>query len=223
MIHRKQFKKEQTDNSYWKSYSDMMAGLLLMFILIMTIALATVSEQAERLREHEEKYTKIIEKIDKELKQEFPDIKTENGVMKFEQEEIVFEEGESVLLDQSKRFLSDFFPRYLAIVLKEENRPYIESIIIEGHTNTNGTYMENLKLSQDRALAVANYCINDNSSVVASSELTELRKLITANGRSFSELIYTEDGKEDKYKSRRVEIKVKLSEEKRKDDYNKIK
>lgn len=222
MIHRKQFKKEQTDNSYWKSYSDMMAGLLLMFILIMTIALATVSEQAERLREHEEKYTKIIEKIDKELKQEFPDIKTENGVMKFEQEEIVFEEGESVLLDQSKRFLSDFFPRYLAIVLKEENRPYIESIIIEGHTNTNGTYMENLKLSQDRALAVANYCINDNSSVVAPSELTELRKLITANGRSFSELVYT-NGKEDKYKSRRVEIKVKLSEEKRKDDYNKIK
>ena len=222
MIHRKQFKKEQTDNSYWKSYSDMMAGLLLMFILIMTIALATVSEQAERLREHEEKYTKIIEKIDKELKQEFPDIKTENGVMKFEQEEIVFEEGESVLLDQSKRFLSDFFPRYLAIVLKEENRPYIESIIIEGHTNTNGTYMENLKLSQDRALAVANYCINDNSPVVAPSELTELRKLITANGRSFSELVYT-NGKEDKYKSRRVEIKVKLSEEKRKDDYNKIK
>ena len=36
MIHRKRTRIKYSDDGYWKSYSDMMAALLLMFILVMT-------------------------------------------------------------------------------------------------------------------------------------------------------------------------------------------
>lgn len=44
------------------------------------------------------------------------------------------------------------------------------------------------------------------------TEEYSLRSLVTANGRSFSNLIYKADGTEDAGKSRRVEFKFRLKD-----------
>ena len=46
-------------------------------------------------------------------------------------------------------------------LLSEEYRDYVGEIIVEGHTDTTGQYLNNLALSQQRALAVATYCLSD--------------------------------------------------------------
>lgn len=56
-------------------------------------------------------------------------------------------------------------------------------------------YMYNLGLSQDRALSVVEYCLSDSS--LSKEQKEQLRSVITANGRSFSNPVYDADGKVD--------------------------
>lgn len=87
-------------------------------------------------------------------------------------------------------------------------------IILEGHTDTDGGYMYNLQLSQNRALAVASYCLSDEQNIFSAQERDELRKIITANGKSWSDPVYSSDGRDiDKNASRRVEIKFRLKDD----------
>ena len=71
--------------------------------------------------------------------------------------------------------------------------------------------MYNLGLSQQRALSVVEYCLSDSS--LSGKQKEQLRSIITANGRSFSNPVYGENGKVDPAKSRRVEVKFRLKDE----------
>ena len=104
--------------------------------------------------------------------------------------------------------LNRFLPVYLGVLMREEYRDYVAEIIIEGHTDSTGTYLDNLKLSQNRALAVAEYCLRMNG--LTDEMKLKLQDILTATGRSESDLIYHEDGTEDQESSRRVEFKFRL-------------
>lgn len=82
---------------------------------------------------------------------------------------------------------------------------------MEGHTDSDGGYLYNLQLSQDRALAVAQQVFAPNFPKFKYQE--ELKTVITANGRSFSVPILDKNGKMDPDKSRRVEFKFRLKDE----------
>ena len=56
--------------------------------------------------------------------------------------------------------MNRFIPVYLDVLLRDKYADYLGEIIIEGHTDSSGSYESNLKLSQDRALQVALYCLN---------------------------------------------------------------
>lgn len=101
----------------------------------------------------------------------------------------------------------------ISVLLGKDFSPYVAEIIIEGHTDTDGGYMYNLQLSQNRAFAVVSYCLDENNHFLSDSQLEELRVLLTANGRSWSAPIYAADGTVDMQASRRVEIKFRLKDE----------
>ncbi len=123
---------------------------------------------------------------------------------------ILFDTGESELKAEGKAFLADFIPIYINILLgDEEIKNQIAEIIIEGHTDNIGTYIYNLKLSQDRAFSVVEYLLSDE---LEYSHKDTFRAYATANGKSYSNLIY-KDGVPDLDSSRRVEIKFRLKEE----------
>ena len=87
-------------------------------------------------------------------------------------------------------------------------RKNIESITIEGHTNSDGTYISNLALSQQRAAAVMQFLYNSN---IIDKAL--ISKYINSSGRSDSDLILLPNKEEDKDASRRIEIKFNLKNE----------
>ena len=64
-----------------------------------------------------------------------------------------------------------------------------------------------------RALSVATYCLQDESTILTKSEIDELRNLVTANGRSYSDPILYTDGTVNMDASRRVEFKFRLKDE----------
>lgn len=87
---------------------------------------------------------------------------------------------------------------------------YLGEIIIEGHTDTQGTYLVNLELSQERALSVATYCLQMPS--LSESQLEKLREILTAKGKSYSDPIYNDDGTINMDASRRVEFKFRMKD-----------
>jgi len=121
---------------------------------------------------------------------------------------ILFEVGKSTLKDEAKVELKKAFEEYIgALVRNEEIKPHLDKIIIEGHTDSDGGYIYNLKLSQDRALAVMEYLLS-----LDFSKKHNIQPLMTASGRAYLDAI-EKNGVEDKEASRRIEIKFRLKNE----------
>ena len=132
---------------------------------------------------------------------------------------VFFETGRAEIRQEGKDLLERFIPVYLDVLLREEYADYLGEIIIEGHTDSSGTYESNLKLSQDRALQVALYCLRMPS--LSSAQKKQLQKILTAKGRSYADLIYV-NGVEDPEASRRVEFKFSLKDAEMIEEMNRI-
>lgn len=136
------------------------------------------------------------------------DIDPKSGNMRFSSN-ILFQRGQYSLKEESKKELSSILRRYIHTLLLDENiRKHIESITIEGYTDSDGNYMMNLELSQKRALEVMKFLYS-----LDFKDYKLLEKYISASGRSYSNLVYT-NGKENKEASRRIEIKFHIKNEK---------
>lgn len=117
--------------------------------------------------------------------------------------EALFNKDSYVLKDEIKlnlkRILSEYFS---AIMNNPQILENIENIIIEAHTDSDGSYMYNLDLSQKRAYEIMSFIYTFYKDL-------RLQKLLMASGRSFSEPIF-KNGVEDKELSRRIEIKLNV-------------
>jgi len=121
---------------------------------------------------------------------------------------ILFAVGESTLKDEAKVELKKAFEEYIGTLVTDKNiKSHLDKIIIEGHTDSDGGYIYNLKLSQDRALAVMEYLLT-----LDFSKKYNIKPLMTASGRAYLDPI-TKNGIEDKEASRRIEIKFRLKNE----------
>jgi outer membrane protein OmpA-like peptidoglycan-associated protein len=207
---------EHEENVFSSSTGDLMAGLLFIFILLLMGALLRVQQKAEQDEEVVRRYDQIKTQLYIDLQDEFKDdLKAWRATIdpslsvRFQEPSMLFDEGKSELKDSFKVILNDFFPRYIAVLKRKQYKDNIEEIRIEGHTNSNGEYFSNMKLSQDRTRAVLQYCLG----LMRPKDLPWAKRLITANGLSSSHPILL-NGKEDKQLSRRVEFRVRTNAEK---------
>ena len=312
MARKRRKPTEFHETSYWQSYSDMMAGVLLMFVLIICGTLFVLmqvknsydaSEIALQKREEELEQAIIenlgyldlteeqqmlldaqqaqLEEQQAQLAEQQGQLEEQQALLVIQQEEldaaaleltakeiqILAQQGElaaqqtqleeiigvkkkiiadlsdafansnlsitvdkqtgaiimdsSILFDYDSAYLSaegmnaleDFLPAYFDVVLSDEYSGYVSEIIIEGHTDTAGIYDYNLTLSQERAAAVANYCLGEYQDMFSSSRASRIRDILSVSGRSWSDPIYDANGYVDDDASRRVEIKFRLSDE----------
>lgn len=125
---------------------------------------------------------------------------------------IYFDFGSAELKAEGMSSLNEFIPLYFNVLLTDRYRNYLSEVVIEGHADTNGDYMTNLDLSQRRAYAVLSYLLSDGYPYLTSAQKETLRSITTANGRSYSNPVYREDGTVDMDASRRVEFKFRLKD-----------
>ncbi len=129
---------------------------------------------------------------------------TKDGSLKLSSS-VLFDKGSSSLKDSAKLSLKLDFTKYIKTLMSNFSiKDNIDTVVIEGHTDSDGGYMYNLKLSQDRALEVMNYLLT-----LDISKNYNLQKLLTASGRSYNDRVVL-SGEEDKDASRRIEIKFRL-------------
>ncbi|WP_281973137.1 OmpA family protein [Ruegeria faecimaris] len=151
------------DEGDWLSVSDLMAGLMVIFLFIAVVFIRPLQEQnnelelqkeqlEEQKRQLEEQKqsiaqialtwqdteTKIFDKLVEEFKTDLPlwnaEIEKETLLIRFNAPEVLFSEGQSNIRAKFREILSDFFPRYVEVL--SEFRPAIEEIRIEGHTSS---------------------------------------------------------------------------------------
>lgn len=127
--------------------------------------------------------------------------------------DVLFRYNSATLTEDSKNTLKEIIPMYLGVLLQDNFRPYIAEIIIEGHTDTDGDYQSNMTLSYNRANSVAKFCMNPSNGLTE-TQIELLQKVLTVNGRSYSNPIYQMNTDQvDMASSRRVEIKFRLKED----------
>ena len=130
---------------------------------------------------------------------------------------VLFQTNSSKIAPEGEAMLRQFLPVYLNVLMQPQYSSYLGEIIIEGHTDSDGTYEHNMGLSLDRAEAVASYCLT----IVDSRYRSQLEKLLTVQGRSESDLIKV-NGYEDKEASRRVVFKFSMKDEEMVNQLNQI-
>lgn len=127
--------------------------------------------------------------------------------------EMMFDVNRSTLKDVGKVFLNSFIPAYLDVLMSDNYSQYVSQIIIEGHTDTDGTFLTNMRLSQDRAYAVLRYILSGEFTGISDAAKERLQQIVTVNGRSYSDPIYNDDGTVNMDASRRVVIKFRMNDE----------
>ena len=182
---------------------------------------ALLDEQTTLMAEQQERIDKIIGvKADliAALNEEFQknqiqvQIDSETGAIVLESN-VLFDFNESVLLEEGTAILSQILPIYCDVLLSDEYIDYVAEIIVDGYTDTQGDYISNLELSQNRTFAVAEYLVAISSQNMSQESVSLLLEKLTANGRSMSNPVLDANGNVDMDASRRVEVKFRLKDE----------
>jgi len=207
---------ENEGNHYWMSFSDLMSALLLVFALLLMVNIFSNETEMAAKDEMIEEMLGVKTQLIEELQVAFSEsnlnmtIDEQTGAIQFSSG-VLFEYDSAKISEQGRKNLEKFVPQYIGILLTDEFQKHISKIIIEGHTDQEGNYLYNLNLSQERSLAVVEEIFSSDFNDFSGKG--ELKKVITSNGRSFTQPIYKENGKVDSEKSRRVEFKFRLKDE----------
>ncbi|MBF0187655.1 MAG: OmpA family protein [Magnetococcales bacterium] len=214
----------QEEDGHWISVSDLMAGLMVIFMFIAISYMRDVVVEKERIEQIAITWNETQEALHSDLEAEFKnDLEKWNAALdretlsiRFKEPSVLFSSGESALNAQFKAILNSFFPRYLQVL--KQYRDDISEVRIEGHTSSIWSrsksaidgYFKNMRLSQDRTRSVLQYCLQLPQ---VQQDASWARSTITANGLSSSRPILLKDGKEDATRSRRVEFRVRTNAE----------
>ena len=207
-------RREETEE-HWISLSDVMAGLMMVFLLIAIVYMLKVQAVAKDLKLIE---VDLHNELEKEFKDDFDNWNAVLDVLtiRFREPRVLFSGGKDELRFKFKRILNKFIPRYIKIINKKKYREKISEIRIEGHTSSDYSnlspeeaYIENMRLSQSRAKNTLVYILTHLPEIEKHKDW--FRKLVAAIGLSSSRLIKTPNGTENIKQSRRVEFRILLN------------
>ena len=201
----------------WESISDLMTGLMMIFLFIGLAFLFQLEIQradAEKLKQAI--YVDLRSAFtEDEMEQWGAEIDEKTMAIVFKEPNVLFDVGKSYLKPRFQEILSSFFPRYIEVLTKPEYAGKIAEIRIEGYASIESgenpdvdyVYFYNMKLSQDRARNVLQYVFGIPS---MSERKSWLRETIITNGYSFAGA----KGKTDINQQRRVEFRVMTTADK---------
>lgn len=206
------FFKNEDDDSQWLPISDLMSGLMVLFLFIAISLMLEVRQVAET---HQENQDKIYKALIKEFEQDLPkwgaEIDKKTLTLSFKSPELLFETGQSALKPNYQVILSDFFPRYMKVI--DAHKDNIQEIRIEGHTSSewttgvdnNTAYFENMRLSQDRTRAVLQYVYHIPS---VQNYQGWIKENLAAVGLSSAKIVKDNNNQENKEASKRVTFRI---------------
>lgn len=208
---------EEAGNSHWIPLSDLMMGLMMVFMLLSALFMLRVEQTTTLVvREYEVTRKDLHRALQEEFAENFKQWNAEllgDMTIRFRNPDVLFATGSDALRPEFQHILADFVPRYLKILTSDKFAPAIQEVRIEGHTSTFWSnaptaldgYFRNMALSQARTRSTLEFILRSPDGRIHEDFL--LNKL-TANGLSSSKPIVDSVGQVDERASQRVEFRI---------------
>lgn len=219
----KKLKRKEGEGEHWLTVSDLMAGLMMIFLFIAISYMRMVMIEKEKIQEIAIAYQETQQAIYEALEAEFSydlaewgaELERESLTVRFNAPEVLFQSGSYDLTPRFRAILDDFFPRYISLLEPFEDS--IDEIRLEGHTSSiwAGTrneieaYFNNMDLSQGRTRSVLHYVFQ----LPGVDPNGWMQEKIAAVGYSSSRAVRDSFGVEDELRSRRVTLRVMTNAE----------
>ena len=209
---------DEQEESHWLSVSDLMAGLMMVFLFIAVALMRDAFIERDKIiqvaKAYQENQVAIFEALNSEFSRDLEAwgavINEDTLTFTFKSPDVLFPRGEASLTLQYKKLLAEFFPRYMKVL--EPYKQSINEVRVEGHTSSawgnasaDDAYFGNMELSQDRTRSVLQY-IYLLPKIFPDKDWVKLH--LAAVGLSSSRLVLNDNGYEDDRASRRVSFRV---------------
>jgi flagellar motor protein MotB len=206
----------ENDSSYWMSIGDLMSGLMFIFILALSVFMINITELEEKLEGNREVRKEILEQIDAKMEDRgFTEIiiNDSQDILRLK-EGILFNSGEAKLQPRGRELLNNLGPVTLEVLTQEKYQGEVETIFIEGHTDSlrvgeYNKFQTNWDLSTQRA-------INTWVFMRASKDsLKDLKNkdgepIFSVSGYADSRPVATNKTKEGRRKNRRIDFRFNM-------------
>ena len=234
-------KSAHAREEHWIPLSDLMTGLMMVFMLIAIVFMIKVEaesddvkllqkkteeqalkaeKQAQSMKDVAVLYDDTREHIYNDLLREFqPDLprwRAQLGrdlAIRFEEPKLLFDSGKAEIKPEFKKVLDEFFPRYVTVIRKYKES--IEEIRIEGHTSSIWQNTSGDEAYFNNMELSQGRTRSALKYVLQQSSVSDdknwLTKKLTANGLSSSRLRSNPDGSENILGSQRVEFRVRTN------------
>ena len=206
--------EEETNSGIANSFTDLMTSLAVIFILLLCTFMNNAFEESQSTR------SMIVGKLQQQLKDYVvKGVLVESDpndplalLILVPEDLLAFAVDRFEIPPKGKDFLVGFVPKLTDTIYNEEFRNDISSVVVEGHTDSQGTDTHNLKLSQNRSMEVVSESITIMENQVVDrhhEKIDYFLRVLSASGRGKQDLIMVK-GKEDPDKSRRVVFKIRV-------------
>ncbi|GAB7535226.1 OmpA/MotB family protein [Burkholderia sp. 3C] len=199
--------KHEGESPFWISFSDLMSALMVLFLVVMAVTLVSVTQSIDAATratiERTAAISRLMQMIAQDPKSTGVGVDQQNFRIDLGKE-VRFESGSYTISTTAGQFLRSYIPVLLRAKDTAEGRRWMRSVVVEGFTDEDGTYLYNLQLSLDRSRSVVCSLFESSGAAdgLTSEQLRKVQELFLVGGYSFNSI------KTDKAESRRVEFKI---------------
>jgi len=204
--------KDEGEKPFWISYSDLMTACMTLFLVVMAVNIVSLEKEygTQEQKVRNEAIGSCFNELKEGAKTSFPEAKFDynsNDAIRINLGSIVnFKTGDYSISPEGVNFLRRYIPAVLTEVKSSACSAYFRRVVVEGYTDTDGNYLENLKLSLDRSRqVVCSLAPNVGSDISISKDVqNRIRDLFLVGGFSFNSF------KPDKADNRVVVLKLEF-------------
>ena len=199
--------KHEGESPFWISFSDLMSALMVLFLVVMAVTLVSVTQSIDAATratiERSAAINRVMKMIAQDPKSAGVGVDHQNFRIDLGKE-VRFDSGSFTISATAGQFLRSYIPVLLRAKGSPEGQRWIRSVVVEGFTDEDGTYLYNLQLSLDRSRSVvcSLFQANGATEALTPAQLRKVQELFLVGGYSFNSI------KKDKAESRRVEFKI---------------
>lgn len=204
--------KDEGEKPFWISFADLMTALMTLFLVVMAVSLMVVTKKINEATQAEKERSSEILDICTSIKDD-PTLKNQLITVDCKENRINFGEAgrfghnDYRLNAEGIKALSALVPVVLKAANSENGKKWFKQIVIEGFTDTDGSYLYNLNLSLRRSEWVMCSLLDPTFNpelTLTDEQKNQIKQLFLAGGVSFNA------AKDSKEASRRVELRMQF-------------